>query len=64
MCSRALRPIGFPIYVARRPAAPFIIRADAVDESPQIKNFTSYFVTCQASILTDGTKLSHSDSPA
>ena len=23
MCSRPLRPLGFPIYVARRPAAPF-----------------------------------------
>ena len=24
MCSRPLRPIGLPIYVARRPAAPFM----------------------------------------
>jgi hypothetical protein len=23
MCSRSFRPFGFPIYVARRPAAPF-----------------------------------------
>ena len=23
MCSRPFRPLGFPIYVARRPAAPF-----------------------------------------
>jgi hypothetical protein len=26
MCSRAFRPLGLPIYVARRPAAPFTRR--------------------------------------
>jgi hypothetical protein len=27
MCSRPLRPVGLPIYVARVPAAPFASRA-------------------------------------
>ena len=30
MCSRPLRPIGLPIYVARRPAAPFMRIANLV----------------------------------
>ena len=30
MCSRPLRPIGLPIYVARRPAAPFMRIASLV----------------------------------
>jgi hypothetical protein len=39
MGSRPLRPIGLPIYVARRPAAPFIISSRCGRRGPTDKEF-------------------------